>query len=208
MTSQVLDPQHWEVQYEAGGEPWETGRPSSELQRVLSEYRLRPCAALEFGCGTGNSAVWLAQQGFQVTAIDLSPLAIRQARQRALIAGVCVDFRVGDVTNPSTILAGFEFFFDCGCYHAVRQANGPGYLHTLVHTLRPGAHGLVLLGNAGEPADEIGPPVLTEQQVRAEWNQHFDILHLRPFRFDARHADEKHYLGWSCWLQKNARSSR
>jgi methyl halide transferase len=202
MAAEVLNQDHWEVQYQAGGPPWETGRPSSELRRVLAEYRVRPCRAVELGCGTGSSAVWLARRGFAVTAVDLSPLAIRRARRRARAAGVWVDFRVGDVTDPAALSGPFDFFFDRGCYHAVRLADGPGYLRAVERVTRPGARGLVLLGNADEPEDAVGPPVVEAWQVRAEWGRGFDILHLRPFRFDARRDGEKRYLGWSCWLRR------
>ena len=53
-------PDHWDRQYLFGAVPWETGRPSSELVRVVAEAPVRPCRAVELGCGTGASAVWLA----------------------------------------------------------------------------------------------------------------------------------------------------
>jgi SAM-dependent methyltransferase len=201
MGAEVLSPNHWEVQYRAGRQPWETDRPSSELRRVLAEYGVRPCRAVELGCGTGTNAVWLASQGFQVTAVDLSPLAVQRARQRARAAGVRVHFLAGDVTDPAILAGPFDFFFDRGCYHAVRLADGPGYLRAVERVTRSGALGLVLTGNADEPEDEVGPPVLSERQMRAEWGQHFDVVHLRPFRFDPREG-EKRYLGWSCWVRR------
>ena len=78
----MSDVSHWNERYAKGDTPRETGLPSSELQRVVAEVPVHPCQALELGCGTGASAVWLAQQGFDVTALDLSPLAIERARQR------------------------------------------------------------------------------------------------------------------------------
>lgn len=206
MEAKILKQNHWEEQYQAGGQPWETGRPSSELQRVLAEYHVRPCRAIELGCGMGSSAVWLAGQGFEVTAVDLSPLAIHRAKLRAQSARVSVNFQVADVTDLGTLSKCFDFFFDCGCYHAVRLTDGAGYLRIVEQIMRPGALGLVLMGNAAEPEDQIGPPVLEEWQVRAEWGQQFDILHLRPFRFDSPHEAEKQYLGWSCWLRRTERT--
>jgi hypothetical protein len=64
----MSDPARWDVRYDKGETPWETDRPSSELQRVIAEVPVLPCRAVELGCGTGASAVWLAQQGFDVTA--------------------------------------------------------------------------------------------------------------------------------------------
>lgn len=205
MCHEVLHPDHWERQYRAGGLPWETGRPSSELMRVVAEQNVRPCRVLEVGCGTGTNAVWLAQRGFAVTAIDLCPLAVRRARRRAAGAGAVVDFRAADVTDPGAVSGCFDFVLDHGCYHAVRLADGPGYFRTVERVTRPGAVGLVLTGNAAEPEDDVGPPVLTERQLRQEWGRRFDIVHLRPFRFDPPRAGDRRYLGWSCLVRRAGR---
>jgi len=198
------DPNRWDERYKTGDTPWETGLPSSELQRVLVEAAIRPCHALELGCGTGASAVWLAQEGLDVTALDLSVLAIDRARQRASEAGVSVNFIVADVLKPPADLAGpFDFFFDRGCYHVVRRDDVTAYLETLRRLIRPGTVGLVLTGNAREPHDP-GPPVVAEEQIRAELGTLFAFVHLREFRFDQVEADGTRFLGWSCLLRRNA----
>ena len=111
----------WNDRYRDGNLPWDTGRPSSELQRVLSRNTIQPCRALELGCGTGTNSVWLAQQGFEVTGIDVAPLAVERAEQRAHAAGVKVHFVVADVLHLPDLDGPFAFFFDRGCYHAVRR---------------------------------------------------------------------------------------
>ena len=204
MQETVQTAEHWDEQYRSGRVPWETGRPSRELQRVLRALRLPPGRAVDFGCGTGASAVWLARQGFRVTAVDLSSWAIRRARRRAAAAEVEVDFRIGDMTAPGLVCGPCEFFFDGGCYHAVRRANAAGYFRAVEQITRPRAWGLVLAGNAAEPEDEDGPPVLEEWEIRQEWGQGFDIVQLRPFRFDPPRGGGKRYLGWSCVLRKSA----
>src|SRR5438105_1095757 len=90
---------HWEERYTTGEPPpWDTGRVSPELIRRVAEFQIAPCRAVELGCGTGTNSVWLAQQGFDVTAIDISPTALDLARQRAADAGVAVRFVAADVT--------------------------------------------------------------------------------------------------------------
>src|SRR5262245_24798785 len=139
----MSDTARWDERYEKGDTPWETGQPSSELQRVVAEVPIKPCRTLELGCGTGASAVWLAQQGFDVTALDLSDLAIQQGRRRADEASVRVNFLVADVLHPPAELANrFDFFFDRGCYHVVRREDVTAYLETLRKLTRPGTLGL------------------------------------------------------------------
>src|SRR5205823_4770937 len=92
--------EHWENRYRAGERPpWDTGRVSAELVRRLTQFPVPPGRAVELGCGTGTNAVWLAQHGFEVTAIDISPTAIAQAEQSARGAGVAVRFLAADVTE-------------------------------------------------------------------------------------------------------------
>ena len=100
----------WNDRYRDGNLPWDTGRPSSELQRVISQHAIQPCRALDLGCGTGTNCVWLAQQGFDVTGIDVAPLAIERAEERARAAGVNVQFVAADILNLPDPDRPFSFF--------------------------------------------------------------------------------------------------
>ena len=198
----MADPIRWDERYEKGDTPWDTGQPSSELQRVIAEAAIAPCRAIDLGCGTGTNAVWLAQQGFDVTAVDVSPRAVEMARRRAEAAGVRAHFLVADLTRPPPELAGpFDFLFDRGCYHVVRREDVTAYAEALRRLTRPGALGLVLAGNAREPHDP-GPPVVTEEQIRSELGTLFEIVRLREFRFDQVEGCGAQFLGWSCLLRR------
>src|SRR5262249_38701966 len=107
--------EHWNERYRSGDSPWDTGRPSSELMRVVAEEQIAPCRVIELGCGPGTNSIWLAQQGFDVTGLDISSLAIQRARD--LAAKVQVRFVTGDVLDPPSLGDPFPFFFDRGCYH-------------------------------------------------------------------------------------------
>jgi SAM-dependent methyltransferase len=197
----MAEPNDWNECYREGFLPWDTGRPSSELQRVLTEHAIPPCRALDIGCGTGTNSRWLAEQGFDVTGIDLAPLAIERAEQQAFAAGIQVRFVVADVLQPPDLGQAFDFFFDRGCYHAVRRSAAKGYAPAVASQLKPGARGLVLAGNAREP-HEPGPPVVTEEQIRDELGESFQILELREFRFDEAPGVPVRFLAWSCLVQK------
>ena len=191
----------WNESYRDGDLPWDTGRPSSELQHVLHDRSIKPCRVLELGCGTGTNCVWLAQQGFDVTGIDVAPLAIEQAEERAAGAGVKVRFMVGDVLDLPDLDGPFAFFFDRGCYHAVRRSAPEQYAPAVARQLAPSARGLVLAGNAREPHTP-GPPVVTEEQIRNELGLAFQILELHEFRFDEAPGVPASFLGWSCLVEK------
>ncbi len=191
----------WNESYRAKNLPWNTGKPSSELQRVVSRMAIRPCRALELGCGTGTTSVWLAQQGFDVTGVDVAPLAIEQAEKKAQIAGVQVQYVVCDLFQLSSVGKPYEFFFDRGCYHAIRRKTPDGYAQAVARHLAVGARGLVLAGNAKEP-HEPGPPVVTEEQIRNELGVAFQIVELNEFHFDEAPGIPASFLGWSCLVEK------
>ena len=191
----------WDERYRTGDTPWNTGRPDEELRRVLAEETIRPCRAVELGCGTGTNAVWLAQQGFDVTAVDLAPRALERAEARAKAAGVKVHFVAASVLEPPDLGGPFPFFFDRGCYHVVRRVDVAAFLRTLQRVTAPGSTGLVLAGNAREPHDP-GPPVVSEQEIRDELGRVFEVVRLREFRFDSAPDRQEHFLGWSVLLRR------
>jgi SAM-dependent methyltransferase len=195
----------WEDNYQTGDLPWDSGHASSELQRVVAAEHIAAVPALELGCGSGNNAVWLAQQGFDVTAVDISPTAIRRAKERSAAAGVVVRFVVADVTAALDLGGPFRFLFDRGCYHCVRDAGLDGYLQTLEKNLDRQALGLILTGNDHE--ERTGPPVVSEEQIRGELTPLFTILRLREFRFDVV-DDQPAHLGWSCLVKRRSTSEK
>ncbi len=193
----------WDAHYQTGKPPWETGQPSTELGRVIREQRIQPCRVVELGCGSGINAVWLAQQGFDVTAVDFSGLAIQKAQQRAAAAHVAIRFQQVDVLDVPDDLGQFPFFFDRGCYHAVRRGGVQAYLRTLERITVAGSIGLVLAGNAKDPHEPgQGPPVVSEAELRAELGTLFDIIALREFFFDQIEGDGMRFLAWSAVLRR------
>jgi hypothetical protein len=85
----------------------------------------------------------------------------------------------------------------------VQRADAAGYVGALVRLTAPGSLCLVLTGNAHEPEDAEGPPVLTERQLAEDFVGPFAVVCLREFRFEPEVGDGKRYLGWSCLLRRN-----
>lgn len=185
--------------YLRGETPWDTGKPSEELLRVLGTGKLTGKTVLEFGCGTGTNAIELARRGFFVTATDIAEPAIRMARDKARAAAVNVDFRVADVLKDD-LDGPFDILFDRGVYHCVRTIDLKRFQEFLQKSTRPGSWWLSMAGNAKEDTNP-GPPVVNEDEIRAELGPLFDIVELREFRF-ATNKRGLRPLGWSILMRR------
>jgi SAM-dependent methyltransferase len=185
--------------YARGETPWDSGKPSEELLRVLDAEKFRGSSVLEFGCGTGTNAIALAQRGYHVTAVDIVEQAISAARERARTAAVDVDFRVAD-TLKDDLGGPYDILFDRGVYHCLRTVDMARFQVFLKKTTRNGSWWLSLAGNARENTDP-GPPVVSEEEIRAELGPLFDFIELREFRFTSK-DDKFRPLGWSILMRR------
>jgi SAM-dependent methyltransferase len=82
----------WNERYSSQTKLW-SGNPNKYLVSEVSG--LSPGAALDVGCGEGADAIWLAQQGWQVTGVDISTVALDRARAHAAGAGPEMAGRIG-----------------------------------------------------------------------------------------------------------------
>ena len=84
----------WDERH-AGREPIESPEPDPTLARIAGDQA--PGRALDLAAGDGRNAVWLAAQGWEVTAVDFSAVALDRARASATTAGVTVDWVNADL---------------------------------------------------------------------------------------------------------------
>ena len=75
---EMAEAPNWDDLYRRGTPAWETNRPAAELVSAVEAGRIHPCPILELGCGSGADAVYLAQQGFDVTAVDCAAIALER----------------------------------------------------------------------------------------------------------------------------------
>jgi SAM-dependent methyltransferase len=124
----------WDARYgEREGSMW-SGRPNGRLVAEVAD--LTPGRALDVGCGEGADAIWLARRGWQVTAIDISDVALGRAREAAEPAGVSVEWVCGDASQ--TLLPARSFDLVSMQYPALPKSAGEAAVHTLLDTVRPG----------------------------------------------------------------------
>lgn len=190
----------WNERYRSDDLPWETGRVDVQLTSVITDFDIKPCRALDFGCGTGNNAIWLAEQGFKVTAVDLSSLAIEKARDKTDDV-LNVKYLAADILQDTFTESPFDFIFDRGCFHSMPTLEDKKNCARRMHSvLDSDGLWLSLIGNADQDEREVGPPRLTATEITTVMEPFFEILILKSSKFDSNQDEPPR--SWVCLLKK------
>jgi len=91
-----MDRDGWNQRYETAEYIWHA-EPNQFVAEHLGD--LAPGDAIDLGAGEGRNAVWLAEQGWRVTAVDFSEVALTKARRLADDRGVAIETVAADVTK-------------------------------------------------------------------------------------------------------------
>ena len=122
--------------------PWHQDDTPALLKRVAVS-RGRGRRALDIGCGAGENALYLASQGFDVTAIDIVPKAIDMTGRLSSGLGCNIQLINVDVLSwaPGH---GFDLVLDSGCLHCLGKRASHRYRTQILAWLRPGADYLLI----------------------------------------------------------------
>jgi uncharacterized OsmC-like protein/predicted O-methyltransferase YrrM len=158
----------WDERYRGATLLW-TERPNQFLVEEVSG--LKPGRALDLGTGEGRNAVWLAEQGWQVTAVDFSRVALDRGAAIAQRSGVDVEWVHADLTQYRPAAVAFDLVVIL--YLHLPPGARRGVLEQAVTALRPGGRLLIVghdlenrVAGHGGPQD---PSVLyTPDQIASE----------------------------------------
>lgn len=156
---------HWDRIYETGAykRQWDYKFPSQELVTTVAVKGVpQNGIALDVGCGAGRDAIFLAQCGYKVIAIDISEKAIEIAKERATEAQVEVEWRCGNVLELSITDQSVEFITDRGCFHLISENDRAKYAQEITRVLKPGGT-LLLRGFGCQHAHGI--VAVTQEQI-------------------------------------------
>jgi SAM-dependent methyltransferase len=156
-----LSIEKWNERYRAGEQLFDT--PSPLVTRFVAD--LAPGVALDLACGPGRNALFLAERGWRVTAVDGSPIAIAKLRER----DVQIDARVVDLERGEFQIQPDSYDLICDCLYLQRDL-----FPQMKIGIRTGGMAIVtvLLAGVGTPT-RVSPGEL--RAYFADWT----ILHYR-----------------------------
>jgi 2-polyprenyl-3-methyl-5-hydroxy-6-metoxy-1,4-benzoquinol methylase len=119
--------------------PWNNETPPKQLVDLVESGEIKPCKAVDLGCGAGNYSIWLAGKGFTMTGIDISPEAIKISRKNASENGVTCTFLARDLSSSGIRMKDtFDFAFDWDVLHHVYPDKRKQYVTNVSKLLNPG----------------------------------------------------------------------
>lgn len=107
----------WDERYRSGEHT--TKEPSPLLIKAINA--LKPGRALDIACGVGRHAIYLAEHGWQVTAVDSSRVGIEILRQRALELGLSIGGEVADLETGEFHIEPVAYDLICDFYYLQRD---------------------------------------------------------------------------------------
>ena len=129
----------WDERYAGADQVW-SGSPNGAL--VTEVTGLAPGRALDVGCGEGADAVWLAGHGWDVTALDVSRVALDRAARHARRAGVRVRWLHAGLVQARLSAGGFDLV--SAQYPALRRSPASEAERALLAAVAPGGVLLVV----------------------------------------------------------------
>ena len=172
----------WEETYRnilPGELPWNAGMQDGDLKDLLNALQLNSGKAYDLGCGPGNDSVFLAQEGLEVTAVDIAASAVKLAQENAAKAGVegKIHFVTGDVLELLG-KADVALVHDRGCFHTLPSGRWKDYLRTVLGLLRK--NGLLVLKVFSYKVPEgPGPYRFTPEELQGLFGGDFELVSLK-----------------------------
>jgi SAM-dependent methyltransferase len=136
----------WNERYRLRERPAEDFDAAPTPLIVATAANLAPGKALDLACGTGRNALWLAERGWEVSAVDGAPAAIESLRTRSGERGLNINTFAADLEKGEFQIRPSRWNLIAMCYYLQRDLFEPakrgvtpgGILVAIVHVNEPG----------------------------------------------------------------------
>ncbi|GGE85346.1 class I SAM-dependent methyltransferase [Priestia taiwanensis] len=175
--------------------PFFEQKPDENLVAHFTEGRWKSGRVLELGCGPGRNAIYFAEQGCIVDAVDLSQEALTWAAERAKEQNVDVTFLHRNLFELDIEEGIYDIVYDSGCFHHIAPHRRMSYLRVLQKALKRGGYFALTcfaedgpLGGATISDWDVyrlqslqGGLGFTEEKLRVIFDM-FEVVEIRPMK--------------------------
>jgi ubiquinone/menaquinone biosynthesis C-methylase UbiE len=166
----------------AGQPPWDIGKPQQAFVDAADQIS---GSILDAGCGTGDTALFFAGRGQQVTGIDFLEEPIKRAKRKAVERGLAATFLVKDAMTLKDWSERFDHVIDSGLFHVFADADRKKYVAGLATVLKPGGRLFLMCFSDEEPGTQ-GPRRVSKQELHDAFAQGWNIESILPIRVETR----------------------
>jgi len=166
----------------AGGAPWDIGKPQPAFIEVADKIT---GSILDAGCGTGDSSLFFAGRGDQVTGIDFLEEPIKRARLKAAERGAAVTFLVKDALTLADWNERFDNVIDSGLFHVFADEQRAQYVCGLATILKPGGRVFLMCFSDQEPGAD-GPRRVSKQDLHRAFADGWQVESIESYQIETR----------------------
>ena len=184
----------WQRHYEENDLGWDLGQVAPPFVKLWQEEKLPLGKVLVPGCGRGHEVVFLAENGFDVTAIDFSSGAVtylKNALKKRNLEGRILhqDFFRLDESHEGVYDLVLEQTFFC----AISPKQRRDYVLNVSRILKPGG---ILVGLFYHTDEQGGPPYnTTREDIEMHFSKKFEIQELDKTSLSTEQRKDKEWLG-------------
>jgi SAM-dependent methyltransferase len=144
------------------GIPFFKNVPDENLVSYLSNGLLTSGKVLELGCGPGRNAIYLARNGWEVDAVDVSETSLQWARERAADSDVSIRFIHKNIFDLDIEAGGYDLVYDSGCFHHIAPHRRLSYTKLINKALKKNGHFAL---TSFVPGGKLGGAEMTDWDV-------------------------------------------
>ncbi|HEX2094367.1 MAG TPA: class I SAM-dependent methyltransferase [Longimicrobiaceae bacterium] len=171
-----LDRAVFGLMYRIGFTPWDGHQLALRLRELVEGDAALPVGkALDVGCGTGDTSIYLSRHGWDVTGVDFVERALEKARLKGQRAGVSVRWLRADVTRlgQHDVGRGFSLVVDNGLLHGLSDDARDAYVREITPLVVDG--GRLLIVGFG-PGKRRGPRGIDREEVERHFDGGWELL--------------------------------
>lgn len=174
--------------------PWDIGHPQPEIVRLSEEGEIHG-SVLDVGCGTGENALYLAEEGHDVWGIDASPTAIRKAHEKSINRGIDVTFLIWNALKLKGLGKEFDTVIDSGLFHVFSDEERNVFVSGLHSVLKPRGTYYMLCFSEHQPGT-WGPRRIKKEEVFSAFSGPWEVNYVEDVVFETTFdpPDVKAYL--------------